>query len=302
VRLLSLGQIEPIEGFEDRLKLEFDLLKEEGFKITLKKVYKSSAIYFYCYVDDEVILKENHYDKFRQIFINCVANALSDIIINYWEPILIKRIIVENYFFFNKVEQNRIYDFTRDILNYNELSGKHDISYRIKRKTLVLHKIQEYLGNSSTIILDGFINFRLKEYIKQLEESVDVAIDEYLMDKEYREFIKLLRHFVDLQEPKRDLVNVVFHNTEIILMDENCKFIEKDSSLDLIAKDNPEVNMDDIIVSTLINIAPRKITIHGFTGKEKREVVNALYNIFEGRISFCHHCEICLKSKPLTTK
>jgi putative sporulation protein YtxC len=104
------------------------------------------------------------------------------------------------------------------------------------------------------------------------------------MDKEYREFIKLLRHFVDLQEPKRDLVNVVFHKTEIVLIDEDCKYIENDTTIDLIAKENPEVNMDDIVVSTLINIAPRRIiTIHGFSGKEKREVVNALYNIFEGQ-------------------
>jgi putative sporulation protein YtxC len=302
VRLLSIGSIEPIEGFEDRLKLEFDLLKEEGFKITLKKTCKDKTVFFYCHVDDDIILKENYYDKLRQVFVNRVANALSDIIINHWEPVLLKRIIREDYFYFNKSEQNRIYDFTRDILNYNEFGGKHDISYQIKRKTFVLHKIQEFLGNSSIIILDGFVNFRLKEYIEQLEDTVDLAIDEYLMDKEYREFINLLRHFVDLQEPKRDLVNVVFHNTEIILMDEKSKFIEKDSSLDLIAKENPEVNIDDIIVSTLINIAPRRITIHGFTGKEKREVVNALYNIFEGRISFCNHCDICLKSKPFTTK
>ncbi|MGI5857773.1 MAG: sporulation protein YtxC [Tepidanaerobacteraceae bacterium] len=302
MRLLSIGSIEPIEGFEDRLKLEFDLSKQEGFKITLKKARKGNSLFFYCHVDDEIILKEKYFGKLRQVFVNRVANALSDIIINHWEPVLIKRIIREDYFYFNKVEQNKIYDFTRDLLNYNELSGKHDISYQIKRKTFILHKIQEYLVNSSIIILDGFVNFRLKEYMEQLQETVDVAIDEYLMDKEYREFIKLLRHFVDLQESKRDLVNVVFHNTEIILMDENSKFIEKDSSLDLIAKDNPEVNMDDIIVSTLINIAPKKITIHGFTGKEKREVVNALYNIFEGRIRFCHNCDICRKSKPFTKK
>ncbi|MDD4570548.1 MAG: putative sporulation protein YtxC [Tepidanaerobacteraceae bacterium] len=302
MRLLSIGSIEPIEGFEDRLKLEFDLLKEEGFKVTLKKACKGNAIYFYCYVEDELLLKGNFYDELRKVFFNCVANALSDIIVNYWEPRLIRRIIRENYFYFNKAEQNKIYDFAQEILNYNELSGKKDLSHQIRRKTFVLHKIQEYLFSSNTIILDGFVNFRLKKYLEQLEESVDKAIDEYLMDKEYREFIKLLRHFVDLQEPKRDLVNVVFHNTEIILMDENCKCIEKDSTLDLVAKENPEVNMDDIIVSTLINIAPRRITIHGFSGKEKIEVVNALYNIFEGRINFCHHCDICLKSKPFTTK
>lgn len=135
----------------------------------------------------------------------------------------------------------------------------------------------------------------------QLEEMVDIATDEYLIDKEYREFIKLLRFFVALQESKRDLVNVVFRNDKMILMDQECKSIEMDPNLDLITQNNPKINEDDVIVSTLINIAPRKIIIHGFTGK-KREVVDALYNIFEGRISFCYDCEICFKSKPLTTK
>lgn len=72
--------------------------------------------------------------------------------------------------------------------------------------------------------------------MRQLEDSVDIAIDEYLMDKEYNEFIKLLRHFVDLQEPKRDLVNVVFSNHKIILMDENLNYIERDSSLTLLPR------------------------------------------------------------------
>jgi putative sporulation protein YtxC len=302
LKLLTIGYIQPIEGFENRLKLEFDLLKEEGLQATLKKHHKGNAVYYYCYVDDEVLLKENNFNESRKAYFSCVANALSDIIINYWEPKLIKRIIKDNYFYFNKAEQIKIYDFALNMLNYNELSGKHDLSYQIRRKALVLHKILEYLFKNSTIIIDGFVNFRLKDYIEQLEESVDKAIDEYLMDKEYREFIKLLRHFVDLQEPKRDVVNIVFHKTQIVLIDEDCKYIENDTTIDLIAKENPEVNMDDIVVSTLINIAPRRIIIHGFSGKDKTEVVNTLYNIFEGRIDFCHNCDICIKSNPFTKK
>jgi len=302
LRLLTIAFIEPIDGFEDRLKLEFNLLKEDGLEITYKKAMKDNITFYHCYIDDEFLLKEDNFGKIKQKFITCIANVLSDIIINYWEPELIRRIIKENYFYFDKDEQVKIFDFAYSILNYNEMSGKHDISYQIRRKNFVLHKIQEFLSNSGLIILDGFVNFRLKEYIRQLEDSVDIAIDEFLMDKEYKEFIKLLRHFVDLQEPKRDLVNVVFCNNKIILMDENFNYIERDSSLDSIAKENPDVNMDDITVSTLINIAPRRITIHGFNGKEKREVANALYNIFEGRVRFCNHCELCINSKSFTKK
>lgn len=302
VRLLTIGSIEPVQGFEDRLKLEFDLLREEGLNINYKITTRDNMRFYCCYVDDEILLQKNYFNKLRQRFVSCVANALSDIIINHWEPILVRRIIKENYFYFNRAEQDKIYDYARALLNYDEASGRHNVSFQIKRKTFVLHKIQEFLSKNDLIILDGFINFRLKDYIIQLEDSVDFAIDEFLMDKEYREFIKLLRHFVDLQEPKRDLVNVVFADNQIILMDENLNFIERDSSLDLIAKENPDVNMDDIIVSTLINIAPRKITIHGFNGNDKSEVVNALYNIFEGRVAFCNQCEICVKSKSFTKK
>jgi putative sporulation protein YtxC len=252
-------------------------------------------------MDDENLLKGN-YNELRKMFFHCVANALSDIIINFWEPRIIKKIIKDNYFYFDKAEQEAIYENTEDILNFNENHGKKDFCYQIKRKTFVLHKILEYISNNNTIILDGFIKFRLKDYIDQLEEAVDKAIDEYLMEKEYKEFIKLLKLFVDLQEPKRDLVNVVIQNGEFRLLDDRMNLIEKDKGMDLFAQENLDVNLDDILVSTLINMAPRKIVIHGFLGKEKSEVVNALYNIFESRLIFCNHCDICRHLKPLKTK
>lgn len=302
MQLLSIGIIKPVEGLEDRLKLEFDILKDEGLEIAIKKTVKSNAVYYSCHVDDDLLLKGN-YDDLRKMFHHYVANALSDIIINFWEPKIIKKIIKENYFYFNSDEQNKIYEFTKDILNFNETVGKQVLFYQIKRKIFVLHKILDYLNVNNTIILDGFINFRLKDYIYQLEEAVDKAIDEYLMDKEYREFIKLLRYFVDLQEPKRELVNLVLQGGEFFLLDDKMNPIEKDEAMSLIAKENPSINVDDVLVSTLINMAPRKIVVHGFKGREKIEVINALYNIFEDRISFCNNnCEICSELKPLKTK
>jgi len=302
MQLLSIATINPIEGFEDRLELEFDMLQEDGLDIALKREDRGDAFYFYCYIDDEILLQDNYYYEQKNMFLSCVANALSDIIINHWEPKLMKKIIGDNYFYFDKVEQERIYDFARDILSIDDINGKLGLFYQIKRKTFVLNKIHEYLKDNNTIVLDGFVNFRLKEYLEQLEETVDKAVDEYLIDKEYQEFIKLLRHFVDLQETKRDLVNIFVRNDKLFLLDENLKIIRNDEAFDNIARDNPDINVDDILVSTLINIAPKKIVIHGFTGKEKKEVISALYNIFEGRVSFCSQCETCLKTEPLKTK
>ncbi|MCR4432046.1 MAG: putative sporulation protein YtxC [Tepidanaerobacteraceae bacterium] len=301
MQLLSIGIIEHVDGFEDRLKLEFDILKDEGLEITLKKSCNGDIRYYYCHADDCILLKGN-YQELKSMFLHCVANAISDVIINFWESKLLKKIIKENYFYFNSNEQNRIFEFAKNILNFNETSGQKKLLYHIKRKSFVLHKIIDYLNTSSVIILDGFINFRLKDYIAQLEEAVDKAIDEYLMDKEYREFIKLLRYFVDLQEPKKDLVNVILRGGELYLFDEKMNLIEKDENMNLIARENPDVNPDDVLISTLINMAPKRIIIHGFKGIEKIEVINALYNIFEERIVFCTDCKICSELKPLKTK
>lgn len=302
MRLLSIGLMEPVDGFEDRLKLEFDILKDEGLEVSIKGSDKGMECRYYnCYIEDEILIREDFCD-INATFCQCVANALSDIVINHWEPKIIKKIIKDNYFYFNSAEQNKVFEFTEDILNLNENLGKRQLGCRIKRKGVVLHRIMDYVKTHNTIIIDGFVRFRLKDYMEQLEETVDKATDEYLMDREYREFIKLLRHFVELQESKLQTVNVVFEDNEFFLFDEHSSIIEKDTGIDMIAKDNPDINVDDMIVSTLINLAPKRIVLHGNFCKEKREMVNALFNIFEGKVSFCSHCDLCLKIRPLKTK
>ncbi|TYP49808.1 putative sporulation protein YtxC [Thermosediminibacter litoriperuensis] len=284
MRFLTIGVIEPVDGFEDRLRAELDILKGKGVGVILRREKVGTSIFYNCAIDDD--------------FFTSIAEMLADVVIDFWEPKLLKR-IMKKFFYFDKNEQRSIYDFARRILNFSYRNDKKDSPCHLKRKTVLIHKILDYLNNcSNTIILDGFINFRLKEYIELLEEVVDKAIDEYLMEKEYREFINLLRFFVDLHEPKEELVHVLVRNGEFLLLDGDMKPVEKDKGIDALAKENPDLSLDDIAVSTLINVAPRKIIIHGYTGLEKSEVISIIYNIFEGRVYFCSNCEICLASKP----
>lgn len=302
MHLFTIGLITSIENFENRLKLEFELLKDEGIDAILKKVNKGGNLYWNCYVLDNKNCHKKSSEEVMEIFLYCIANALSDIIINFFEPKLIKKIIKNDYFYFSNDEQNLLYEYTLDILNFNELEGKYDLLCQIRRKSYVLHKILNYLSENSTIILDGFVRFRLKEYIMQLEVAVDEAVNEYLTNREYQEFIWLLRYFVDLQNPRIDLVHVVFKDNKFYLFDRQINPIENDEFLESIAKENSEINIDDVMISTLINIAPKRIVIHGFKGSEKIEVINALYNIFEAKIVFCNCCDICRDLIPLKIK
>ena len=65
------------------------------------------------------------------------------------------------------------------------------------------------MKSENFIIIDGFVNFRLTDYIKELGDIADKAVEEYIAEREYNEFIKLLRYFVEIQESKLDTINII---------------------------------------------------------------------------------------------
>ena len=64
---------------------------------------------------------------------------------------------------------------------------------------MVIKKLSDFLDQNNHIILEGFVTFRMQEYVDELEEVVDWAVRQYLIEKEYQEFIKLLTCFVQMQ-------------------------------------------------------------------------------------------------------
>jgi putative sporulation protein YtxC len=154
----------------------------------------------------------------------------------------------------------------------------------------------DYFENSDNIILDGFVNFRLKDYVRDLEEIVDRAVDDFLMEREYREFIRLLRYFVDIQDPKFDTIHVIVgYDSKYTLLDDSRKEITNDCIQEFVNEiSEGEINYDDLLVSSLITLAPKRIVIH-YTGQFKnKELLETIKNVFLGKVIICNGCEICL--------
>jgi putative sporulation protein YtxC len=142
------------------------------------------------------------------------------------------------------------------------------------------------------------VNFRLKDYIKDLEEIVDKAVDDFLMDREYREFIRLLRYFVEIQEPKFDTVHVVVgYDGKYILLDDSKREITNECIQEYASEiSEGEMNYDDLLVSSLITFAPRRIIIHCTGQFKNKELMETIKNVFAGRVTVCQGCETCLVS------
>lgn len=54
-----------------------------------------------------------------------------------------------------------------------------------------------------------------------MEEIIDNAVDDFLIEREYKEFIRLLKYFVEIQDPKFNVVHVVMeYDDNYMLLDE----------------------------------------------------------------------------------
>ena len=171
----------------------------------------------------------------------------------------------------------------------------------LSRKDILRLLCLEYLVENHTLILDGFVKFRIKEYQKFLDLVVDSAVNEFTIRREYLEFINLLKMYIDSTPSKQDIIHLIYSNKESILMDENNSII---STTDDIFKakylSDITFSSNDFALNTLLTILPRKLYIHIIDYED--EFIDTLKLIFDHRVFLCKECNICKTYKDLTKK
>lgn len=297
--------IEVNNSSDDVIKCISDELVKNNLiklKYIVNKVISNIGISIICSIEET---PNNSYDNsyYKELKL-CISNALAEYIISSYEEKLIDKIIKSNYYCFNVLERKEIFNLVNNTLkNSNKNLINSILQYR--RKNIIVKKLIEYLETSNTIILEGFINFRLKDYISDLEEIVDKAVDDFIMAKEYREFIRLLKYFVDIQTPKFEVINIlVDYEGGYLLLDENKEEIADEYMKDAISEisEGVQLNNDDMLVSSLITLAPKKIIIHGINNFKNKELIETIKSVFMGRFLICEKCEMCGLSMVGTKK
>lgn len=227
-------------------------------------------------------------------FNNLLASIIADIIIEDWAQIIIKKIIRDHYYYFNEEEKKNIKDKALELLTNDGFSYKP-----LMRKNSIVQRVTEFLDRNQEIVLEGFINFRLKDYILEVEDIVDAAVDDFLLEKEYLEFIRLLRYFVDIQEPKINEIHILLEkNNAFKLVDRNGNLIENEYldgfSIELM---NNSINYEDLLISALITLAPRLVVIHQINSSEPKDTIKTIENVFGKRVKKCNGCSLCEKKE-----
>ncbi len=219
-----------------------------------------------------------------------VAKIVADLILDNLERKIINRIIDQEYEKELDIEEKEdIKENSKKYLN----SKKNEDTGNLLQKDKLTEEIIKYLKQYKLLNIEGFIRFRLKDYINKLKLIVEKSVDNYNVEQEYDEFIKLLRYFVDLQEPKIKTVNLIKkRENSYKVLDSQKNNIKseylKDCVKDMLEQDE-EFEFEDLIVSALVNISPEKIILHF----RDEKIEETLEEIFGEKLTFCQGCEMC---------
>lgn len=292
---ISIGATQYIDLLKDRLGQKLNFLEGNGLKVILEERPAGRLTFLSCrltgYGSYVYTREEDCWTAFRQF----LADIISDLILNHWEDQLLKDIIRENYFYFDNQERKIIYNYAlHHVYSDDEESCLNPI-YRSDRKNRILQKVMDFLHYNNSVVIDGFIRFRLKEYLGELREAADKAVDDYLMEREYQEFIQLLKYFVDVQEPRAEVVNILVNGAgNFKLYDEKMEPIKNDYMEGFVVElvDN-EINFEDLLISALITIAPKNIVLHYKDDSVKSATIDTIEGVFAGRVLECAGCGFC---------
>ena len=239
-----------------------------------------------------------HYTgKDKELFYTKLATILSYLVIDCFETNIIKTILHSNYFYFED------YEFTK-ILNLCEENLCESVEFSLPNRQLLLFDIfYQYISNNHSIVLAGFINFRLNKYRKLLEDLIDLSVNEFIIEREYLEFVSLLRIYINSQPSTNIPVHIISLGNDILLLDNNMQKISVDKNL-LKAKYLSDVSFsnNDYVLNTLLTLLPQKIYLHLVSPSNNSDFINTLKLIFENRIEICYDCNICNIYKNINIK
>lgn len=262
-------------------KYIIDYLLKEFSNIDLDSVYLSKH-HFKIY--DNVII---HYSGNNiDIFYKNLNDILTKCILFFYEKTKLKNILSYNYFYFNDIETKQILDDCIDLLN-------SDVNVYNEKYNSIYKAVDEYVKEHHSIVLNGFVNFRLKSYKEILDYNIDICVSNYLIEKEYYEFINLLHLYVNSKESTINTVHLVYVNKESILIDSNKNIIPiQDNIFDAKYLSDISFSSNDYCLNTLLNLLPKNLNIHLVDNYED-EFITTLKLIFENRVAICNECDIC---------
>ena len=266
-----------------------ELRDKEQLPLQIVELRQGKRWLIECKFDDPSLEATKNEDMVQKIHRYYLANALAETILKHWEKEHVRQIIQKK----DQLMEDNWQTVIEKALDYLNKGLGQVRGYSVNRKTSLVTQILSCLDHSSVFDIEGFLRFRAHEYKGEVNKAVEYALEEYVVEKEYMDFILLLKHFLDSQKPQLEYLHVgmtpegKFHLYDNEGVKVTHLFLE-DYQLDNVH----ELGYEDLLVSALIAVAPRQITLHiryeGF-----KDTLKTIRSVFGDRVRDCQGCPLC---------
>ena len=207
-------------------------------------------------------------------FIEQISYFLANAVIDIYERSIIRNIIKSNYFYFTNIEQRQIAEKCIEEVSLETIFN------RINSIALSFYR---YFMENKSVIFEGFITFRINSYLKFLDSIIDISVNKFIIDREYLEFIDLLKTYIKSKPIGANILHLIYNNQTSTILDENENTIEaKGEIFKHTYLSDISFSSNDYALNILLTIIPKKLIIH--TEDEDDEFISTLKLIFENRV------------------
>ena len=149
---------------EEKIKFLLEIFEKLPINIYISK-YRFKTF-------DNLII---HYPSNENVdeFYEIISVVIKKVIEHYYEEELIYKNVEKNYFYLSSIERKYIFEISKKVLELpdEKIGYKSDILKRC---------IKNYILENKKILIEGFVNFRIKEYKELLDRIVEVSVFSYL--------------------------------------------------------------------------------------------------------------------------
>ncbi|WDL96082.1 sporulation protein YtxC [Alicyclobacillus sp. ALC3] len=223
-----------------------------------------------------------------------MAQTIACFLLQDWLFAFIEQRLQTMYGFLDEEEREYIALLTFHALRKERDATKEHVVESVAE--MVRSALVDASDRNLPLSIDALVRFRLRTSLLSVEQAVTTMVDQFLSDREYEEFVAMLRYMLDQQPAREQELHVFCADERVWICDAEGTLVrdEEVSTAATAASEGHEVNGEDLAMSILITRSPCKIVIHDITyAAPWPSFSETVERVFLERAQRCRDCTTC---------
>lgn len=221
----------------------------------------------------------------KEEFYRILADALEEIMIEkYLDSFIYLRI--------SKIFSQKYLHIVGDAVGKIKDEIKTSSLY-LDEKIRMKEELIDYIQKINSIDIEGYMNFRLIDYVYILDIAIDKVMSNIREDIRVNEFVEMIGYIIESNGSKESILNIIIDGDKFTFKDAENNMVATDI-INEIKENSLEVNPleHEFILAAVISISPKRLVIHSNKDLDSF-LMKTLRGVFGRNFIYCTGCNIC---------